>query len=42
MKERMNTHNSSHSDNLIIDLEFPTPCHKDLEKSVLIMLNSFR
>jgi phage anti-repressor protein len=42
IKERMNTHNSSHSDNLIIDLEFPTPCHEDLEKSVLIMLDSFR
>jgi phage anti-repressor protein len=42
MKKRIHTHNSSHDDNIYIDHEIITPCHTDLEKSVLIMLDSFR
>ena len=42
MKKRIHTHNSSHDDNIYIDHEIVTPCHTDLEKSVLIMLDSFR
>ena len=42
MKKRIHTHNSSHDDNIYIDHEIVTPCHIDLEKSVLIMLDSFR